>query len=153
MAISDLFPAASGILSLAPEGKDDLFEMLSAEMAGRLGQPKGRILEAILAREKLGSTTLERGVALPHARVDWLSAPAAILARLAHPIEMGARDGAPVDLVFLLLWPEALPEGFLPALSGICRALRDNQLPRHLRQARSAAEALRILQAADRPGP
>lgn len=153
MAISDLFPAADGILSLSPAGKDDLFETLATEMAERLGQPRDKVLDAILAREKLGSTALGRGVAMPHARVAWLDAPAALLARLAQPIEMGARDGEPVDLVFLVLWPEALSEGFLPALSDICRALRDNQLPRQLRQARSASEALQTLQAADRPDP
>lgn len=153
MAISDLFPAADGIISLSPSGKADLFDQLSAEMAARLGQPRERVLDAIQAREKLGSTALGRGVAMPHARVDWLDAPAAVLARLTRPIEMEARDGEPVDLVFLVLWPEASSEGFLPALSNICRVLRDNQLPRQLRQARSASEALRTLQAADRPVP
>ena len=69
------------------------------------------------------------------------------------PIDYDARDGEPVDLVFLVLWPEAATEGFLPALSGICRALRDNQLPRQLRQAGSAAEALAKLRAADDRSP
>lgn len=151
MAIADLFSAADGILTLAPAGKKDLLEMLAVEVATRLGQPSDRVLDAILAREKLGSTALGRGVALPHARVDWLDAPVAILARLTRPIDMEARDGEPVDLVFLVLWPESASEGFLPALSSICRVLRDNQLPRQLRQARSAAEALQTLQAADRP--
>lgn len=151
MAIADLFPAEEGILTLAPSGKKELLEMLAAEVSGRIGQPQERILDAILAREKLGSTALGRGVAMPHARVDWLDTPVAILARLTRPIEMDARDGEPVDLVFLVLWPEAASEGFLPALSDICRALRSNQLPRQLRQARSAAEALQTLKAADRP--
>lgn len=151
MTIADLFPAADGILTLAPTGKQNLFEMLAAAVAPRTGQPSDTVLDAILAREKLGSTALGRGVAMPHARVDWLEAPVAVLARLSQPIEMGARDGEPVDLVFLVLWPEAAAEGFLPALSGICRALRDNQLPRQLRQARSAEEALQSLSAADRP--
>jgi len=153
MAIADLFPAPDGILSLAPSSKKELFEMLAAEVATRLGLPKADVLGAILARERLGSTALGRGVALPHARVDWLDAPVAVLARLTHPIDMEARDGEPVDLVFLVLWPEAASEGFLPALSNICRVLRNNQLPRQLRQAHSASEALRTLQAADRPEP
>jgi nitrogen PTS system EIIA component len=153
MAMADLFPETNGILSLAPTDKTELFEMLATAMAGRLNQPREKVLEAILAREKLGSTALGRGVAMPHARVDWLDQPAAVLARLARPIEMEARDGEPVDLVFLVLWPDAASEGFLPALSNICRALRDNQLPRQLRQARSADEALRSLQAADQVFP
>lgn len=153
MTIANLFPMADGVLTLAPSDKQNLLEMLATEAAPRTGQPPEKVLDAILAREKLGSTALGRGVAMPHARVDWLEAPVAILARLSHPIEMGARDGEPVDLVFLVLWPESAAEGFLPALSGICRALRDNQLPRQLRQARSAEEALQSLWAADRSEP
>jgi PTS system nitrogen regulatory IIA component len=149
MAIADLFPAAEGILSLVPANKAELLDMLSAEAASRLGHPKYDILQALLAREKLGSTALGRGVALPHTRLSWLQEPLAILARLNRPIDLDARDGEPVDLVFLVLWPESASEGFLPALSGICRALRDDHLPRQLRQARSAAEALAMLQAAD----
>ncbi|MCO6416901.1 PTS sugar transporter subunit IIA [Siccirubricoccus sp. KC 17139] len=127
--------------------------MLASEVAARHGLPEDKVLDAIQARERLGSTALGRGVALPHARVDWLDAPVAVLARLTHPIDLEARDGEPVDLVFLVLWPEAASEGFLPALSNICRALRDNQIPRQLRRARSAAEALQTLQAADRSAP
>lgn len=153
MPIADLFPATDGILTLSPSGKKDLLDMLAVEVAARLVHPKDKVLDAILAREKLGSTALGRGVALPHARVDWLDAPVAILARLTRPIDMEARDGEPVDLVFLVLWPESASEGFLPALSSICRVLRDNQLPRQLRHAQSAAEALQILQAADRTQP
>jgi PTS system nitrogen regulatory IIA component len=153
MTIVDLFPTTSGILSLGPASKAELLDLLAAEAASRLGRRKEEILQPLLGREKLGSTALGRGVALPHTRLDWLDAPLAILARLTHPIDFDARDGEPVDLVFLVLWPEAASEGFLPALSGICRALRDNQLPRQLRQARSAEGALLKLQAADHQDP
>jgi PTS system nitrogen regulatory IIA component len=153
MAIADLFPAAEGILSLSPANRTDLLEMLSAEAAVRLGRRKDEILEALQARERLGSTALGRGVAMPHTRLKALEAPLAILGRLTRAIDLDARDGEPVDLVFLVLWPEDASEGFLPALSSICRVLRDNQLPRQLRQARSAAEALAMLQAADHPNP
>ncbi|WP_421992594.1 PTS sugar transporter subunit IIA [Roseococcus sp.] len=151
MAIADLFATPEGILTLAPSSKKELLEMLATEASARIDQPQDRILDAILARERLGPTALGRGVALPHARVDWLDKPFAVLARLERGIDMDARDGEPVDLVFLVLWPEAASEGFLPALSNICRVLRDNQLPRQLRQARSAEEALQTLVAADRP--
>lgn len=153
MEMADLFPAPDGILSLGPANKPELLELLSAEAAQRLGHRKEEILQALLAREKLGSTALGRGIALPHTRLDWLQEPLAILARLTRPIDFEARDGEPVDLVFLVLWPESASEGFLPALSGICRALRDNQLPRQLRQAGSAAEALAKLRAAGDAGP
>ncbi|MDN3567401.1 PTS sugar transporter subunit IIA [Paeniroseomonas aquatica] len=153
MGITDLFPGSDGILSLGPANKTELLDLLAAEAARRLDHRKEDILHALLAREKLGSTALGRGVALPHTQLGWLQEPLAILARLERPINYDARDGEPVDLVFLVLWPEAATEGFLPALSGICRALRDNQLPRQLRQAGSAAEALAKLRAADDRSP
>lgn len=153
MAIADLFPAAEGILSLTPGNKTELLELLAQQAAQKLGRPQEEILDALEARERLGSTALGRGVAMPHTRLEGLTQQLAILARLTRPIEFDARDGEPVDLVFMVLWPEAASEGFLPALSNICRVLRDNQLPRQLRQAGSAAEALAMLQAADHPGP
>ncbi|MFT8245047.1 PTS sugar transporter subunit IIA [Roseomonas sp. BN140053] len=153
MVIADLFSAPDGILSLAPANKAELLAMLAAEAASRLGRAKEDILQPLLAREKLGSTALGRGVALPHSRLDWLQEPLAILVRLTRPIDFEARDDELVDLVFLVLWPESEPEGFLPALAGICRALRDDQLPRQLRRAGSSAEALARLQEADRLDP
>ncbi len=153
MAIADLFPAAEGILSLSPADKAELLEMVSAAAAARMGRDKGEVLDALQARERLGSTALGRGVALPHTRMDDMREPVAILARLTRPIEFDARDGEPVDLVFTVLWPEEEAEGFLPALSNICRVLRDNQLPRQLRQAKSADEALAMLRAADQADP
>jgi PTS system nitrogen regulatory IIA component len=153
MPINELFPTSEGILSLGPANKAELLEMLATEAAGRLGRRKEEILQPLLGREKLGSTALGRGVALPHTRLDWLQEPLAILARLTRPVDFDARDDEPVDLVFLVLWPESASEGFLPALSDICRALRDQQVPRQLRQARSAEEALSKLQAADQPDP
>ncbi|WP_419898716.1 PTS sugar transporter subunit IIA [Roseomonas sp. USHLN139] len=152
MAIADLFPAAEGILSLTVANKTDLIEQLGDRAADRLGRPREEIVEALQARERLGSTALGRGVALPHTRLEGLTRPLAILARLTRGIEFDARDGEPVDLVFMVLWPEEASEGFLPALSTICKVLRDNQLPRQLRQAGSAEEALAMLQASDQPG-
>ena len=149
MAFANLFPAQDDILSLAPANKTELLQVLAAEAARRLGRPQEEILDALQARERLGSTALGRGIAMPHTRMDSLDAPLAILARLQQPIDFDARDGEPVDLVFMVLWPEASSEGFLPALSGICRALRDEDLPRQLRQAKNAREALSLLHSMD----
>ncbi|MBR0645618.1 PTS sugar transporter subunit IIA [Plastoroseomonas hellenica] len=151
MAIADLFPDAKGVLHLAPANKDELLGTLATEAAQRLGRPVQEILDALQGRERLGSTALGRGIAMPHARLPGPDAKLAILARLDRPIEFDARDGEPVDLVFLVLWPEDASEGFLPALSGICRALRDTHFPRQLRQAKSAEEALLLLREADTP--
>jgi PTS system nitrogen regulatory IIA component len=152
MAIADLFPDAKGVLHLTPVDKSELLRRLAAEAASRLGRPEQEILDALEGRERLGSTALGRGIALPHARLPGLGSHLAILARLGRPIEFDARDGEPVDLVFLVLWPEEAAEGFLPALSGICRVLRGTQFPRELRRAKSAEEALALLHGADAAG-
>ncbi|MFC7612015.1 PTS sugar transporter subunit IIA [Teichococcus aestuarii] len=108
--------------------------MLAQEASVRLSYDGPTVLDALQARERLGSTALGRGVGLPHTRLEGLGTPLALLARLTRPIDFEARDGEPVDLVFMVLWPENSAEGFLPALSGICRVLRGNQLPRQLRR-------------------
>lgn len=149
MAFNTLFPAPDHILRLAPASKSALLQTLADEAARRLDRPREEVLDALRARERLGSTALGRGIALPHTRMASLSTPLALLARLAKPIDFEARDGEPVDLVFMVLWPEAAAEGFLPALSGICRALRNEDLPRRLRQAKDAAEVLALMHAAD----
>ena len=145
MGISDQLSAADVILDLDAATKQDVLRLLAAEAAGRLGRPEGEVLDALAARERLGSTALGRGVALPHAQLAGDAPPLALLARLRRPVDFEARDGEPVDLVILVLWPKISPEGFLPALSGICGALRDPQVPRRLRRARTPGEAAALL--------
>jgi PTS system nitrogen regulatory IIA component len=93
-------------------------------------------------------------VALPHAQLGQIANPALIFARLRQSIDFGARDGEPVDLVLLVLWPADSPQGFLPALAEICRVLREPKLLRQLRGAASAEQALALLREAgsDAPG-
>ena len=145
MGITDHLSAADVVLDLDAATKRDVLRLLSAEAAGRLGRPEREVLGALAARERLGSTALGRGVALPHARLAGNSPPLALLARLRRPVDFEARDDEPVDLVILVLWPEASPEGFLPALSSIVGALRDPQVPRRLRRARTPGEAAALL--------
>lgn len=147
MGISGHLSAADVILDLDAATKQDVLRLLSAEAADRLGRPEREVLDALSARERLGSTALGRGIALPHAQIAGEPPPLALLARLSRPIDFEAKDDEPVDLVILVLWPEASPEGFLPALSGICGALRDPQVPRRLRRARTPAEAAALLRA------
>jgi len=150
MRTTELFPDTGILLDLHAAGKRDLLERLAAEAATLQGRDPGAVLDALLAREKLGSTALGRGVGLPHARIAGEFPPLMLFARLRRGLDFEARDDEPVDLVFMILWPETAPEGFLPALSELCRALRDPQVLRRLRQASSAAEVLDVL-AADAP--
>jgi len=145
MGITGLFSAADVILDLSAGSKRHLLRILSAEAARRLGRPEQEVLSALRAREQLGSTALGKGVTLPHARLSGDSPPVMLFARLRRPIDFEAGDDEPVDLVLLMLWPEASPEGFLPALSEICRAFREPQVLRRLRLAESPNDVVALL--------
>ncbi|MBW6401670.1 PTS sugar transporter subunit IIA [Roseomonas sp. HJA6] len=151
MGISDRISAADVILDLGAGNKRALLQDLAEQAAPRLGRPSGEILKALQDREALGSTGLGRGVALPHARLKGDAPPVLLFARLRKPIDYEARDEEPVDLVILVLWPEAEAEGFLPALSDTCRALREPQALRQLRHAESAEEVVSLLNRYDAP--
>jgi PTS system nitrogen regulatory IIA component len=145
MVITGRISAADVVLDLEVGSKRSLLQMLAAEVASRLRRPEGEILDALRARERLGSTALGRGVALPHARLAGNDPPVMLFARLRRPIDYEARDEEPVDLVILMLWPEAAAEGFMPALAETCRALREPQALRRLRGATSAEDVVAIL--------
>lgn len=149
MAITELFSADDVILDAAPGSKAALLDQLAAEAAGRSGRPAPEILEALQAREKIGSTALGRGVALPHTELADLEAPLVLFARLQRAVDFDARDDEPVDLVFLALWPASNRKGLLGAMAEICGALRDPQSLRRLRIAKTPEDAAQIvLQAA-----
>lgn len=153
MGITTQLYADAAALDLSAASKATLLDSLAAEAATRLGRPEADILEALQARERLGSTGLGRGVALPHAQLGQIDRPVVSFARLGQPIDFDAKDGEPVDLVFLVLWPADATAGFLPALAEIVRVLREPKLLRQLRAAPSAAEALRLLRAAGHDAP
>jgi nitrogen PTS system EIIA component len=152
MRTTDRISAADVVFDLDVSNKHNLLQVLAAEAAHRLGRPEQDILDALQNREKLGSTALGRGVALPHARLAGDDPPVMLFARLHRPVDYEAKDDEPVDLVILVLWPEAAPEGFLPTLAETCRALREPQALRRLRAAASAEEAAELLNRVPLPG-
>lgn len=126
--------------------------MLMNELASRAALPsaldEAAILRALQAREELGSTGIGRGFALPHARVGGLAQFFGLFARLGRPIEFEAIDGAPVDLVFLLLIPPDAGQEHVGALAAISRRLRQAEIGAQLRRAKSAREVYDTLTAA-----
>lgn len=115
--------------------KKRTLELLSELLAGDAEAPSDRaVFEALIGRERLGSTGLGKGVGLPHARIGDLASPTAALVTLATPVDFDAMDRQPVDILFALLVPEhstdehlrilaALAELFSDA--GVCQTLRD----------------------------
>lgn len=131
---------------------------LLAAAAEHLGQTTGVasdvLLKSLADREKLGSTAINHGIAVPHAGIDTLAAPAAVFIRLAQPIEFGASDNNPVDLVFVLVWPSEKRSGLLATLGRLCRTLRAEALLQDVRSAASRAEVRSLLdEAAARATP
>lgn len=134
----------SGILSnravddaMSCANKKALFQQLAAASARHTGLTAKAIVAALNARERIGSTGFGAGAAIPHGKVEGLSGVFGYFARLASPVEFGAVDGMPVDLVFLLLSPPDAGAEHLKALASISRAFRDRQTLAKLRGARS----------------
>ncbi|MGG5823870.1 PTS sugar transporter subunit IIA [Falsiroseomonas sp. HW251] len=145
MGIAEYLAGTDVFLNLGATTKRGVLQMLAAEAGKRLDRPASEILQALQAREDLGSTALGRGVALPHAQVEGDPHPVALFARLSRPVDYEARDDEPVDLVILVLWPRESPEGFLPTLAETCRVLRESQVLRRLRSAQTPDEVIALL--------
>ncbi len=154
MTIFSQLDTAGVCLDIAAKNKAALLEALAAEAAARIGRPADEILEALQKREKLGSTALGHGAALPHAQLPGEAPPFVLFARLAQPVDFDARDGEPVDLVVVVLWPAAATKDLLTAMAGIARVLQDSGLRRSLRGAGTAEQVAQLLrQNADAADP
>ncbi|HWV80985.1 MAG TPA: PTS sugar transporter subunit IIA [Hyphomicrobiaceae bacterium] len=142
------------LLESPVESKMALFTAAAAHLGRSTGIASDDILKALVDREKLGSTAINRGIAVPHAGIDGLAAPAGVVFRLAQPIGFEASDNNPVDLVFALIWPSDKRSGLLATLGGLCRALRAETLPQNIRTATNSAEIRKALdEAAANPTP
>jgi PTS system nitrogen regulatory IIA component len=144
MEISDLLAPEAVLASLKTHGKKQLLQEM-AERASRLtGLPDRRIFETLIERERLGSTGMGQGIAIPHGRLAGLPKIVGLFARLETPIAYDAVDDQPVDLVFLLLAPEGAGADHLKALARVSRLLRNKATCEKLR-ATSKPEVLYAL--------
>jgi PTS system nitrogen regulatory IIA component len=139
MTLDDLIPAAHVFHRLHAADKPALLAELGRRVGLVLGLSPSAVTAALAAREALGSTGTGHGLAVPHARLDTITAATAFLARLDRPIGFDAVDGEPVDLVCLLLAPTA-GGGHLQALALVSRRLREPGVAGAMRQAGSVAE-------------
>ncbi len=134
-----------GVLaSLRASGKKQVLQELSRKAASLLDLPEHDILEALVEREKLGSTGIGKGVAIPHCRLPALDRVAGLFARLEPGVDFDSVDGLPVDLVFLLLAPASAGADHLRALATISRTLRDETTCAKLRGS-STADAIHAI--------
>jgi len=141
MTLTDLVAPNAILASLKANNKKQVLQELAARAAELTGQNERAILEILLQREKLGSTAVGNGVAIPHGKMPKLGRLFGLFALLARPVDFEALDGQPVDLVFLLLAPEPAGADHLKALARVARLLRDPEVARKLRES-SDADAL-----------
>lgn len=125
-------------------GKKALLAELASRAAVQFKLDERRLFDRLLERERLGSTGIGGGIAIPHGRMAGISAPLGMFARLAQPIDFDSIDERPVDIVFLLIAPEGAGADHLKALARVSRLLRDRSLVEKLR-ATDNADALYAL--------
>ena len=142
------FTAPEGVIAdLRAANKAQALRELARHGARLAGIDEAVIQKALQERERLGSTGIGRGVALPHARVAGLRRLVGVFARLAKPIDFEAIDQQPVDLLFLLLAPENTPRDQIAALARISHLFRDAGACEALRQAPTAEAIYAIIKA------
>src|SRR5690348_7852769 len=145
MTLTDLVAPNAIVPALKVNSKKQAIQELAARAAELTGESEHAIFEILLQREKLGSTAVGNGVAIPHGKLPKLGRLFGLFARLEKPIEFEALDGQPVDLIFLLLAPENAGADHLKALARVARLLRDADIARKLRESRDAEALYAVL--------
>jgi PTS system nitrogen regulatory IIA component len=149
MQLADLIGPEAVISSLKVKNKKQLLQELAARAAKLTGLQERYIFDTLLQRERLGSTGLGQGIAIPHGKFVGLRRIVGVFARLAQPVDFDSVDGAPVDIVFLLLAPEGAGADHLKALARISRLLREGQAVDTLRASRDASALYAVLTESD----
>ena len=133
------------LAGLSVSSKKQLLELLATEAAKATGLHERTIFDALLERERLGSTGVGHGVAIPHGRLAGLDRLHGFFAKLDEAIDFESTDSRPVDLVFLLLAPEGSGGDHLKALGHVSRLLRDPQACAKLRAAQGRDRVYTLL--------
>jgi PTS system nitrogen regulatory IIA component len=126
--IAKLLPPSNVLLDLDVTSKKRMFEQAGLLFENNQGVARSLVFDSLFARERLGSTGLGQGVAIPHGRIKGLKEAVGAFVRLAQPVPFDAPDGKPVSLVFLLLVPEQATEQHLRVLSELAQMLSDREL-------------------------
>ena len=145
MDLSDLIDVSSVMPALKANSKKQLLQLLAEKAAGVTGLAEREVFDTILQRERLGSTGVGNGIAIPHGKLPGIRKITGVFARLETPVDFEALDDQPVDLVFLLLAPETAGADHLKALSRIARVLRDGDTVAKIRGSNEAAAIFSFL--------
>ena len=145
MTVASLITPDSVVAGIKGANKKQVLLDLSGHLARVSGLPEREIYETLLQRERLGTTGIGQGIAIPHGRTAGLRRLVGLFARLQKPVDFEALDGEHVDLVFVLLAPEDAGADHLQALARIARLFRDAKTVQKLRQTEDPAALYAIL--------
>ncbi len=143
--IAKLLPPSNVILDLDAGSKKRVFEQAGLLFENNQGIARAQVFASLFAREKLGSTGLGQGVAIPHGRIKSLKEAVGALIRTRAPIPFDAPDGMPVNLIFVLLVPERATELHLEILSELAQIFSDRNLRETLLTCQDASQVYQLL--------
>ncbi|MFO0275014.1 MAG: PTS IIA-like nitrogen regulatory protein PtsN, partial [Betaproteobacteria bacterium] len=126
--ISRLLPPTNVVVDLSASSKKRVFEQAGLLFENNQGIARAKVFDSLFARERLGSTGLGQGVAIPHGRIKGLKEAVAAFVRLSEPVPFDAPDGRPVNLLVFLLVPEQATQQHLDVLSELAQMLSDKPL-------------------------
>jgi PTS system nitrogen regulatory IIA component len=153
MKISEIIDTGAVLPSLKATTKKQVLQDMAQQLARLVAIDQRIIFETLLTREKLGSTGLGQGIAMPHGRMPGLQHVTGLFAKLATPIDYDSVDGKPVDLVFALLSPDHAGADHLTALAKISRIMRSPSALSKLRATNTAEGLYAILTEPVIPNP
>ena len=140
--------APERLLALRSEtvhSKKRLFEQAAASISAEFDLDQESVYRSLLAREKLGSTAIGHGVAIPHSRMSGCSEPLGCLILLSEGVDFGAPDGADVEIAFILLVPEAATQDHLDLLASLANAFSNADIRDRLKKADRTGDARLVL--------
>jgi PTS system nitrogen regulatory IIA component len=150
MKIMDFLDRDAIIVDLkSTDKKSAIIELVDVLKVTRKIRKTNEIVNAIWEREKLGSTGIGQGVAIPHGKIDILQEQIGVLGLSRRGIDFNSLDGEPVNIIFLLIGPIELAEQHLKALSRISRLLKDKFLRQAIRDTLTKEEIVKIIQHED----
>lgn len=135
------------VLDLEATSKKRVFEQAGQLFEAQLGIARAQIFDSLFAREKLGSTGIGQGIAIPHGRIKGLKQAAGAFFRLGTPVPFDSPDGRPVNLLFVLLVPEQATEEHLQILSELAQRFAERSFRDSLNSAGDAAAVLQLFTA------
>ena len=143
--VGKLLAADNVVVGLEVSSKKRLFEQVGLLFENHHGIARSVVYDSLFARERLGSTGLGQGIAIPHGRIKGLKEALGAFVRLSQPVPFDAPDGAPVSIAFVLLVPEQATDKHLQILSELAQMFSDRQLREALASAPDAQRLVEIV--------